>query len=225
LEQVDKSMTPETELDDFMGWLFRDGGLEPPRREYDEVRERLARLAQPAAPETEACWSCHRPYADEAEMYCGWCGAKADPAQPAAPETERLAKALEDEYGDDVHVDYMASAERILADIAVRPAAPETDPEMQRARLALVLRSLGYSDEQVSAWGDGTGDFSPSALQPAAPNHEPEHWPHQSGSGRWCIACNPVEKGKRERATQKQLRRPHDSDDPADNHWGEDDRR
>ena len=28
--------------DNFMGWLFRDGGAEPPRRDYDDVQKRLA---------------------------------------------------------------------------------------------------------------------------------------------------------------------------------------
>lgn len=40
-------MTPDplrAALEDFMGWLFRDGGLEPPRREYDEVEQRLGLL-------------------------------------------------------------------------------------------------------------------------------------------------------------------------------------
>ena len=29
--------------------------------------------------------------------------------------------------------------------------------------------------------------------------HEQEHWPHTSGSGRWCHVCDPIMKGNRER--------------------------
>src|SRR5262245_26232564 len=32
------------------------------------------------------------------------------------------------------------------------------------------------------------------------PEHEPDHWPHTNGSGRWCVACDPIKKGERERA-------------------------
>jgi hypothetical protein len=35
---------PVADMETFLGWLFRDGGLEPPRREYDDVQEALAAL-------------------------------------------------------------------------------------------------------------------------------------------------------------------------------------
>jgi hypothetical protein len=50
----------DRQIEEFMGWLFRDGGLEPPRREYDLVEQRLrtfllsAALSQPAEAEGEA---------------------------------------------------------------------------------------------------------------------------------------------------------------------------
>lgn len=46
---TDDTRTPDPllgrQIDEFMGWLFRDGGLEPPRREYDTVRQRIALFA------------------------------------------------------------------------------------------------------------------------------------------------------------------------------------
>lgn len=34
----------ERQIEEFMGWLFRDGGAEPPRREYDATEQRLRLL-------------------------------------------------------------------------------------------------------------------------------------------------------------------------------------
>ena len=39
------------QIDNFMDWLFRDGGLEPPRREYGQVRQRVALFALASQPE------------------------------------------------------------------------------------------------------------------------------------------------------------------------------
>lgn len=37
----------DRQIEEFMGWLFRDGGAEPPRREYDAVEQRLRLLVNP----------------------------------------------------------------------------------------------------------------------------------------------------------------------------------
>lgn len=101
------------QLAEFMGWLFRDGGLEPPRREYDAVEQRLRLLMHPPSDPTicEVCGAL-------ADGEPGRCHLHFRPAhrcydEAALAEANRALDVLSDHHYHEVYEDGTAGSDYI----------------------------------------------------------------------------------------------------------------